>query len=546
MYLHPSFKPTLPIYALFFLFFLTVSCEEDTDLLYDAVNEDKIQSTALVAGSPVAKFTSTATTGKAPFTVTFNGKISTDNEKIVKYQWHFGDTRGSTWHSPKHVYEKPGIYQTKLIVTDNDGNKNSKTVAVTVTGSSSSSSTSGTNQNYPVGAVKASTFGYKAGDATAAFKAAINSSKSFIIIDKQSAPWNIEPSRFYNIKNKTIIFEPGVVLQAKSGAFKGQYDVLLNFYNADNLTIEGYGATFSMNKNEYTTGEWRHTLKIDKCRNVSIKGLIFQNSGGDGIHISGGTSGGYSENITVEDVLCRNNRRQGMTILSAQNLWVRNSEFANSSGTKPESGVDLEPDYASDRLVNINFNNCKFTGNDNAGFKITSQHMTAGSLPLSVKVVDCEFINNGHAPNNSLPNCEISIGAANYNNPVKGQVLFERNTFTNSKGRILFSRKTENAFHVTFKDCTAKNVIQNTSDATIKFEPESGANNIGGFTFTNFYIEYSKDQPFMQFNGPRSLKVMNVKGNFTIKEPYDNPLTYKNGVSPSNASNLSVSYKHIK
>ena len=214
-----------------------------------------------------------------------------------------------------------------------------------------------------------------------------------------------------------------------------------------------------MNKSEYTSGEQRHAFGITMCSDVTVRGLTLRDSGGAGIYIVGNGSTGYSQNITLENITSLNNRRDGITITSAQDVWVRNSEFSGSSGTKPEAGVVLESDSSNERLVNINFVNCKFSGNNSAGVHFSTNKMNGGSRPVSIKIVDCEFSNNAVSPPRGFPASEVSSAVASGTNVVGGEIRFERNTFNGSRGRIVFSRKSGNGFRAVFKDCEARNVV---------------------------------------------------------------------------------------
>jgi PKD repeat protein len=67
-------------------------------------------------------------------TVDFDASASSDlNNDIVSYEWDFGDdTPPVTLVTTQNVYEKAGIYHTKLTVTDNDGAYDVQIISVTV------------------------------------------------------------------------------------------------------------------------------------------------------------------------------------------------------------------------------------------------------------------------------------------------------------------------------------------------------------------------------------------------------------------------------
>ncbi len=286
--------------------------------------------------------------------------------------------------------------------------------------------------SYPPGTVKASSFGFKAGDASKAFNAAMNSKASVIVIDKQSSDWIIGPTKFFYTKNKRIIFESGVVVRAKKGAFPKTNHSLFTLYHPENVQVEGYGATLQMNKSEYNTGEWRHALIILGGRNISVKGLTIKDSGGDGVNIHPGNLK-YSENITIEDVFSTNNRRNALTVISGKNVWIRNCEFSYSNGTRPESGIHLEPESFGQQLTNINFENCKIHHNDGTGFSLGTRHLKSTSPAISVNVKNSNFSMNVIAPNEGRVETEILANSGQYGNPVKGLATFSNITFNGTK-----------------------------------------------------------------------------------------------------------------
>ncbi|MDO6807529.1 PKD domain-containing protein [Zobellia galactanivorans] len=551
---------------------LTVTDEEglkDSDTITVTITETENQA-------PVAVASGTPLTGDAPLNVQFSSGKSEDDKGITGYFWDFKDGSTTTNQNPSHSFSEPGTYQVELSVKDKEGLTHSTTIEVKVnsrpvdtggdtgnggnTGGGDSgsggntgggdtgggSSNGGSSGNYPSNAVFASSFGFKSGDATAAFEAAIKSGSSYVVIDKQSSDWVIEPMKFFNLRDMTIVFEAGVVLRAKPGAYGGVSDHIFQMVSPTNITIEGNGATFQMNKSEYTSGEGRHGLSIYGGKDIKISDLIIKDTGGDGIFITRTSSKTFSENITLTNITSQNNRRQGMSITSGENIYIRNCKFINTSGTKPEAGVDLEPDYPYERLVNINFSNCQFSGNDSSGFHLATLKMNSSSTPISVKVTDSEFSHNMKSPSEGVTGTEIYLSQGATNNPVKGEIRFERIQFNGSTDRIIFSRKAHDSFKVVFKDCIAKNIGTNESRGLIELQASSTETSLGGFVFENFRMEYNKNVPFMEINAPNSnFTVRDISGSFTIVEPNNNPLKYSGGYKSSNNVNVSINYTHL-
>ncbi|WP_340077601.1 right-handed parallel beta-helix repeat-containing protein [Leptobacterium sp. I13] len=396
--------------------------------------------------------------------------------------------------------------------------------------------------------VKASVYGYNPQDATAAFQQAVQSEADTIIIDKQFSDWHIRPTVFRNLSNKTILFEKGVTLRAKKGAFTNESDRLLEFINAENVKIIGNGALFIMDKDEYITGEWRHSISLRKCRNIYIEKLTIANSGGDGIYIAGLEKGSYSENITINAVTAMNNKRQGISIISGKNIYISQSVFKNTKGTLPGAGVDIEPNHNQDKIINIRFENCSFIDNDHAGILLALNKMDHTSEPVSVYFSNC-YLKNNHNPENRYAASEIIVGASPLN-PVKGEVIFNNCLIDGSKWGMLYSRKTRDAYHVTFKDCAAINISQDNTWPPIYLEvpdynKETGA--LGGFTFQNVMLAYKTALPFFQVRGSKkeTLKeVAGIYGDITVINPWQGGIKYLN-YNPENNRQVRITYTII-
>lgn len=283
-----------------------------------------------------------------------------------------------------------------------------------------------------------------------------------------------------------------------------------------------------MNKEEYTDGEWRHGISLNNCKNIKLHNLTIESSGGDGIYIDGlgDNNGSFSNNILIDHIKSVNNKRQGMSIISGQNIEVTNSIFSDTKGTLPEAGVDLEPDHWSNRLVNINFRNCSFIRNGHAGIVLALGKLTSDSEPVSILFDNC-YLSMNHRPDNSYVASEIVI-ASNDDFPVKGRAVFDNLIIDGSNWGMLYSSKSSTAYHVTFKNCYAKDICKEEGMTPIYFEvPEyfKASGPVGGFSFKDMLIDYSVknnkvNSNFLVVKGAslRTLKGFhNVNGEFTLR-----------------------------
>jgi len=218
------------------------------------------------------------------------------------------------------------------------------------------------------------------GNDTAVIQAALNSSSTLgkrLRVPSAPNAYNVDP--IFIPSNADVVFNSGVVVQANLGFTTSQR--LLNITNSNNVSIDGYGAIFKMRKSEYTSGEWRHCLGITNSMNVEIYGIECSDSGGDGVYIEG-----TSENIIIQDAVFDNNRRQGMSIISAKDLWVTNCQFTHTNGTPPEAGIDIEPNLPTDRLVNIHLDGNLTDSNNGAGIMVSIYALTSASADVSITI----------------------------------------------------------------------------------------------------------------------------------------------------------------
>lgn len=384
----------------------------------------------------------------------------------------------------------------------------------------------GFNINCFATSINASTFGWNATNATTAFVNAINSVNDTIVVDKQVSDWMINSTNFYSLNNKTIIFENEVNLVARPGAFSNIYASLMTLYECNNVRIIGYGATFKMQKNEYITlnnSQYRHCIQLISCNFIDVYGLKLMDSGGDGIIVAsytGATTQRYSANIFLKDLWCDNNYRQGISVISAQHLRVENCWFTNTVGTAPQGGVDIEPNQPFERLIDIVFDKCRFTGNAGGGILIAPISIDNTTLPMEVTFNNCYVSNNGTN--------KYQISIYGYVSGATGNVNFN-NCMTDGGSYAVGGTKLASGYKANFNNC----VFRNPTNIVVNFDDHTTSTSLirnGGVSFTNCLAFYNTNYRF--FNvwhaNLTSAGLDDVQfNNFTVVNP--NSVTYNNG-----------------
>lgn len=134
---------------------------------------------------------------------------------------------------------------------------------------------------------------------------------------------------------------------------------------SDDTLVIGYGAKLVADRSSYVGGEFRHGLLVKGSDNVRVEGLESSGHSGDGFYVGVGAS-----NVELIGVIADNNRRNGLSVTSCINLYVRDSMFNNTRGTAPEFGIDIEPDNVTDALIGIVMVNVVTKANHKGGLEI--------------------------------------------------------------------------------------------------------------------------------------------------------------------------------
>lgn len=240
---------------------------------------------------------------------------------------------------------------------------------------------------------RASWWGFDPADSTAALQAAINSGAKKLVVENMGAPWITDKLQLAS--DQEIVFQRGVVVQAKRGAFKEPNASLFSAALKKNITLTGYGATLRMwkqdydDKTQYKHAEWRHVLNFHSCSRVRVTGLTLADSGGDGIYLGVAQRGVPCSDFVIKDVKCVNNYRQGISVISARNLLIENCVLKDTGGTAPMAGIDFEPNHPSEELVNCVMRNCVSENNRGDAYVLYLRPMRAESKPISIRIENC-------------------------------------------------------------------------------------------------------------------------------------------------------------
>jgi nitrous oxidase accessory protein NosD len=179
-------------------------------------------------------------------------------------------------------------------------------------------------------------------------------------------------------------------LTAKPNDLKRSH--VIKVWRANNVQIIGGRIVGERAGHRGTTGEWGYGINIQASDNVRVVGTHISDCWGDGIWIGGlgrRANVKVSTNVTLDHVVSTNNRRQGLSIGPVRGVTVTHSTFSNTHGTKPQAGVDIEP-QGQGPARDITFSDCTITGNQGSGLEIHEN--VSGVVLKNCKIHD----NNGY------------------------------------------------------------------------------------------------------------------------------------------------------
>lgn len=144
---------------------------------------------------------------------------------------------------------------------------------------------------------------------------------------------------------------------------------LLHINDAENIEIYCPVLEGDKYSHQGTKGEWGMGISIYGGRDVKIINPIIRKCWGDGLYISKSDIRN-SKDITIQGGIIDDNRRNAISIISVQNLVVKDIIFSNTQGTLPMSGICIEPNTNIGNLINLQFENITTYNNSEYGFAI--------------------------------------------------------------------------------------------------------------------------------------------------------------------------------
>lgn len=358
-------------------------------------------------------------------------------------------------------------------------------------------------------------WGFDPTDATAALQAAIDSGARRVVIENMGSPWITD--KLTLASDQEIVFEKGVEVLAKRGSFHGPTDSLFSASAKKNITLTGDEATLRMWKEDYDDpkqykhAEWRHVLAFWSCSDVQISGLTLADSGGDGIYLGVAQKGVPCADVVIRDVICANNYRQGISVISARNLLIEDCVLKDTWGTAPEAGIDFEPNNPAEELVNCVMRNVVSENNRGSAYAFYLPTLRAESSPLSLKLENCRALGGSNS-------VSLTLGNDTPDAAVKGTMKFVQCHFEGSRNEGIFIQdKSVSGAQVSFVACE---IIQSSAERKpIGFASRNTSlETIGGVLFRDCSITDSQERlPMSYQDGSGGVGLSDISGTLIVK-----------------------------
>jgi parallel beta-helix repeat protein len=214
------------------------------------------------------------------------------------------------------------------------------------------------------------------------------------IVSVPAGRYLVDPVRRIRLRSHMQLrLDPAAYLVAKPNAAGRAYVLLLE--NVDDVVIAGGNILGERWRHLGTRGEWGHGIAIQGSSRVRVRDIRISDCWGDGISLGQSkpptptTPRTPSQDVVLERVTCVGNRRQGLSIGHSRGVRVLDCTFADTHGTKPECGIDIEPDPCCE-AHDVVVQRCRMTGNRGSGLTIYKR-------TFGVSVQGCTITgNHGH------------------------------------------------------------------------------------------------------------------------------------------------------
>lgn len=246
--------------------------------------------------------------------------------------------------------------------------------------------------------------------------------------------------------NTTIFFQPKselIMNPSKKGDDSRNHYYALTLNNVNNVSLLNCNIRGDRDSHLGQKGEWGMGIGILGSTNISIMGGKITNCWGDGIYISNikqwsSTFTGYhkpSSSVVIRNVFIDNNRRNGISITSGVDIEIKNCIVANTNGTLPMSGIDVEPNTYLDLIKDIKLHNITTFNNNRDGILLVLTKIASNK-----KVQDISIDVDGHIDIGSYSPLRIGSGFRRGDKKMTGGINIRNTRWTENEVGVRYNR----------------------------------------------------------------------------------------------------------
>lgn len=264
-------------------------------------------------------------------------------------------------------------------------------------------------------------------DDTQAFQKAIDqlASTGGGTIYVPSGTYAIDAQQSIQLKSHVDIFMRDTTAQLVAIPNNVTNYVILKIADALDVRVNGGKIVGERYQHGGSSGEWGMGIGIYGSADVIVSNMTIVDCWGDGIYISEGSeSKRPSAYVALKNVVSRNNRRQGLSIIKATLILVDSCKFLGTNGTAPQAGIDIEPNYDTASHIAITNTECAYNNGNGIQMYAPGTHRLisnievhqnylhhngryGGSIVVASKV---NFTNNRIVANTKLPMVNVVNG----------------------------------------------------------------------------------------------------------------------------------------
>lgn len=248
-----------------------------------------------------------------------------------------------------------------------------------------------------------------------------------------------------------------------------EYNVFL-CEDVENVIFRNIRVIGDRTDHDGTVGEWGHGITLWGTHHVTIENCTLCNCWGDGIYVGSSKANGRAcTETTIKNCTIDNNRRNGVSVIHCDGFYLFDTTIMNTNGTKPQSGIDFEPNELDEFIRRAFVDGCTIKDNATVGINWYDRN------GAECTITNCRIYgNHGIVYNTEEPTEKL-----------EGKVIMQNCHIETAQNCLHFDRKHINSVPFIVMGCTLSSPlpIVQFGSGTINFP-----HNMGEFHMLDCYV----------------------------------------------------------